>query len=317
MKSLEIPWFREAARSEKLLVGVSGGLDSMALLHLANAAGFSQLIVCCLNHHLRGAEAAEEQQFVKQWAEKYGYQFEGGEADVRSMMTESAESLETAARRARHQFFARCARKHRCSSILLGHHADDQAETVLWNLMRGSFGCRGMEEQSAIVFDAQKIQIFRPLLSIRKATLENWMQERQLEWREDASNKVNDVVRNRIRNEAMPLLAEIAKRDISPLFARAAKADSAAREIAAWALEKAEVYDPQGRLHLGAMRILPLALQIEAIRDLLRRAGIGKIDFALLERCVGILDVSAGSSVNLAGDFRLRRKEGRIFVDKG
>ena len=102
---------------------------------------------------------------------------------------------------------------------------------MLWNLMRGSHGCRGMQEVSEMEMGGMRMEVYRPLLGIRKADLRAWMEERKLKWREDASNRVNDVARNRIRNEALPLLAEIAKRDVSPLLARAARSDAALREV--------------------------------------------------------------------------------------
>jgi tRNA(Ile)-lysidine synthase len=205
-------------------------------------------------------------------------------------MEQSRESLETTGRIARHQFFAACAKTNRCKRLFLAHHLDDQAETVLWNLMRGSHGCRGMREQSTIKMGEVRMEVFRPLLGIRKSELQAWMEERKLKWREDASNRINDVVRNRVRNEALPLLTEIAKRDINPLLARAARADDSLREVMDWALAKAHVLDPQGRLHLGALRELPEALRLHAIAEFLRSNGAPGINGLLLESCTAMLD---------------------------
>lgn len=159
-----------------------------------------------------------------------------------------------------------------------------------------------------------RMEIHRPLLGIRKAELQAWMEERKLKWREDASNRVNDVARNRIRNEALPLLAEIAKRDITPLLARSAEADGDHREVMDWALAKAEVLDPQGRLHLGVLRELPPALRIHAIAGFLKTQGIRDISGSLLANCAAMLDPASPASVNLAGGRRLRRRAGRFFI---
>ncbi|MFM2199447.1 MAG: tRNA lysidine(34) synthetase TilS [Verrucomicrobiota bacterium] len=312
---LPIPWPSTAERKKRWLIGVSGGLDSMALLHLLKEEDFRDVIVCHLDHGLRGRESTEDARFVKRWATKLGFPLETAKIDLRNEMEQSRESLETTGRIARHQFFAACAKTNRCKRLFLAHHLDDQAETVLWNLMRGSHGCRGMREQSTIKMGEVRMEVFRPLLGIRKSELQAWMEERKLKWREDASNRINDVVRNRVRNEALPLLTEIAKRDINPLLARAARADDSLREVMDWALAKAHVLDPQGRLHLGALRELPEALRLHAIAEFLRSNGAPGINGLLLESCTAMLDPTSPACVNLPGGRHLRRRAGRFFVE--
>jgi tRNA(Ile)-lysidine synthase len=273
------------------------------------------VIVCHLDHGLRGRESAGDARFVKRAAEKIGYAVESAKVDLKSLMKESGESLETAGRRARHEFFAGCARKHRSNRLLLGHHADDQAETVLWNLMRGSHGCRGMREVSVMEMGGAKVEVSRPLLRVRKEQLRAWMEARKYKWREDASNRVNDVVRNRIRNEALPLLADISRRDVVPMFARAVKDDEAQEELVDWAISQVNLLDPQGRLHLGVLRSLPEALRSRAVLDFLKSKKVPGISAALLGRCLVMLDPSSPASVNLPGGARLRRRAGRFFVE--
>jgi tRNA(Ile)-lysidine synthase len=313
---LEIPWLSSASARKKWLVGVSGGLDSMALLHLLDGAGFRNLVVCHLDHGLRGRESAEDAGFVKNTAEKMGFEVESAKVDLKRLMGESGESLETAGRRARHEFFADGSKKHRCKRLLLGHHADDQAETVLWNLMRGSHGCRGMSEVSVMEMGGVEMEVFRPLLSLRKDELRAWMEVRKFKWREDASNRVNDVVRNRIRNEALPLLADISMRDVVPMFARAVKDDEAQEELVDWAISQVNVLDPQGRLHLGVLRSFPEVLRTRALLDFLRSKDVPGISAALVGRCLGLLDTSSPASVNLPGGARLRRRAGRVFLEE-
>lgn len=313
---LSIPWPSTAERRKRWLIGVSGGLDSMALMHMLAEQGFRDVVVCHLNHGLRGKDSTADARFVKRAAEKAGFSFETEQIDLRDEMTKSAESLETTGRTARHRFFATCAKKYRCKRLFLAHHLDEQAETVLWNLMRGSHGCRGMREISTISMANTSLEIYRPLLRIRKSDLQTWMKSRKLLWREDASNSVNDVARNRIRNQAIPLLAEIAKRDITPLLARAAQSDEAMREVFDWALAKAEILDPQGRLHLGALRALPDALLIHALANFLKTGGVNGISDALLDRCSSMLDPASPARVNLPGGLCLRRRAGRVFIDQ-
>jgi len=312
----DIPWFSETSRRKRWLIGVSGGMDSMSLLRMASEAGFSNMVVCHLNHGLRGKGSDGDARFVRGVAAKLCYPVEIGRVDLGSVAAETGHSLETAGRNARHEFFAECSRKHHCNRLLLAHHADDQAETVLWNLMRGSAMCRGMEVAKELRMGKRLIRVERPLLGVRKSDLAGWMRDRKYKWREDASNSVNDVVRNRLRNEALPLLCEIARRDVAPMLSRAAMATDGWMEMMAWALEKAAVRDPQGRLHLGVLRDLPEFLRQWAVVDLLRSHKIGNLSAALLERCSEILETSGPPCVNLPGAGRLRRRGGRIFVEE-
>jgi tRNA(Ile)-lysidine synthase len=313
---VNIPWLEHASRQKKLMVGVSGGLDSTALLHLLKAEGFRKVIVCHLNHGLRGGESAGDAKFVKLLGKRFGYEVLSEKADLPAQMRSTGESLETAGRTARHAFFARCGKEKRCSLLLLGHHADDQAETILWNLVRGSLGCRGMSGIQPIRMAGRTMTVIRPLLGVRKAELAEWMNGHGFCWREDATNAVNDVVRNRLRNEALPLLDAIAKRDVTPALLRAAQLDGEWRELLDWSVTAAVATDPQGRLHTGAMRDLPAVLSRAVIADYLKKQHVENVDRRLLDGCVDLLDVEKPASVNLPGGKRLRRKAGRIFLEE-
>jgi tRNA(Ile)-lysidine synthase len=311
----EIPWLARSSRSARYLVGVSGGADSVALLHLLVAAGFQNLVVCHLDHRLRGRASTEDARFVRRLAEKLGLPCVLGHSDVRARMNECGESMETAARNARHGFFADCARKYRCRRILLAHHADDQAETVLWNLLRGSHGLKGMrEEQGITVGKGTGLRLIRPLLAARHAELVAWLEARGHRWREDASNSEPVAVRNRLRNEVFPLLAEISGRDAVAAFARGA-ADAADRADAEIELvDQAKVLDPQGRLHLPALRKLPPDLRLVALRRFLMDHGVPSVDRSLLKRAAVLLEPASPAVINLPGGRKLRRREGRMFI---
>lgn len=296
-------------------MAVSGGADSVALLHLLHGAGFGKLVVCHLNHRLRGKASEADARFVSRLAEKLGLPCEIGAADVRSRMAQRSESMETAARNARHDFLAECAAKHRCRRILLAHHAGDQAETVLWNLLRGSRGMKGMREEQEITAAGKKLTLIRPLLGIRHGDLVEWLSSRGLKWREDASNAMPVAVRNRLRNEVFPLLAEISGRDAVEAFTRGAADTAELEELETRALEQANVLDPQGRLHVPALRKLPALLQRSALRKYLLDHGVSSIDRALLERGVSLLDAAGPCVVNLPGGRRLRRAAGRMWID--
>ncbi len=311
------PWFASVSKRKRWLVGVSGGADSVALLHLLVAEGFSNLVVCHLDHGLRGRASTEDAKFVQRLAGKLGLPCESGHTDVAALMNERAESMETAARHARHAFFAACAKKHRCPRVILAHHADDQAETVLWNLLRGSHGLKGMRGRQDLVTESgAKLELHRPLLEVRRRELVGWLVARKLKWRDDASNAEPVAVRNRLRHEAIPLLAEISGRDPVAALVRGVAGADDTESLESWALAQAHVLDPQGRLHLRALRALPPVLQRIALRKFLTDHRIPSLDRALIERAMSLLDVNNPAIVNLPGGGKLRRREARLWIDR-
>jgi len=311
----EIPWLQEASRRCRWLVGVSGGADSVALLHLLVEHGFGNLVVCHLNHRLRGSTSMADAHFVERLAESLALSFELSSVDVKSRMRESGESLETAARHARHEFFADCARKYHSGRILLAHHADDQAETVLWNMLRGSHGAKGMLEiQHIKTANSKMLEIHRPLLTIRREELTGWLKSRKIKWREDASNSKPIAVRNRIRNEVIPLLTDISKRDPVAAIVHLLEDWRAQQEISKWAVEKAAVIDPQGRLHLPAWRKLPPALQLAVLADFLKSRDVIP-ERTILARAMEMTDIQQPAVLNLTEGKRLRRSSQRLWIE--
>lgn len=311
-----IPWLSQASRRKRWLVGVSGGGDSVALLHLLVEQGFSDLRVCHLDHGLRGRESTGDARFVQRMSAGLGLESEVGRVDVKRLMELGGESMETAARNARHAFFAQCARKFKCRRLVLAHHADDQAETILWNLLRGSHGLKGMREsQDFMTRDGLRLEIHRPLLALRRTELVEWLGVRKLRWREDSSNHEAIAIRNRLRNEAFPLLSEISGRDAVSSLLKNALDMEARTELEAWAVERAAARDPQGRLHVPVLRTLPVALQRAVIADYLKGAGTPSIDRTVVSRVIEMLDPAGPHSMNLPGGARLRRRAARLFLE--
>ncbi len=310
----DIAWFREAPKRRRYLAGISGGADSVALLHHLHGNGFREVVVCHLDHGLRGRASAGDARFVRKLASQLGYPCEIGKTAVKSLAAENGHSLETSAREARHAFFAICSRKYRCPRLLLAHHFDDQAETLLWNLLRGSRGLSGMKEAQTLPMGGRPIECIRPLLGRRKMELRAWLEDHGFPWREDATNGEPFAVRNRLRNEALPLLAEISKRDPAESFIRAAEATAEWRSIEAWAVKQAAVLDPQGRLHLPQLKSLPPALQSACIYDFLRTSGVTDLSREAVARCMSLLDPAAAPAANLPGGFVLRRRAGRLLI---
>lgn len=311
---LPVPWIQEAPKRRRYLAGISGGADSVALLHLLHRNGFRDIVVCHLDHGLRGRASAGDARFVQKLAADLGYPCEIGKTAVKSLAAENGHSIETSAREARHAFFAICSRKHRCPRLLLAHHYDDQAETLLWNLLRGSRGLSGMKEVQTLHMGGRPMECIRPLLGRRRSELRAWLESKGLPWREDTTNAEPFAVRNRLRHEALPLLAEIAKRDPAESLVRTAGASEEHRIIEAWAVRQAAAVDPQGRLHVPKLLTLPPALQSACIYDYLRAAGVPDLSREAVARCMNLLDPAAAPAANLPAGFVLRRRAGRLHL---
>jgi tRNA(Ile)-lysidine synthase len=199
-------------RGVNLIVGVSGGLDSMGLLHALRALAGTwcwKLMVAHFNHQLRGRSSDADERLVRRTAARLKLPFVVERADVRRFAAQSQLSLEMAARKLRHQFFVRAARSHGIRTVALAHHADDQVELFFLRLLRGTGGegLAGMKWRSPSPVDTA-ITLVRPLLDVSKADLCRFVRESGIRFRDDATNFSMDAPRNRIRNELLPLLRE-------------------------------------------------------------------------------------------------------------
>lgn len=194
----------------RVVVAVSGGIDSMVLLHCLHALsrrGRWKLIVAHLNHRLRGRNAARDQKFVARASEELRLPFVTESADVEAFAAAQKLSLEMAARQLRHDFLARVARTQRARFIALAHHADDQVELFFLRLFRGAGaqGLGGMDWSSPSPADAS-LTLVRPLLAHTKADLLAFGRTHGIAFREDATNASLDILRNRIRHKLLPML---------------------------------------------------------------------------------------------------------------
>ena len=268
---------------EHVLVGVSGGPDSTCLL-LALAALRSslrfELSAAYFDHRLRGSRAAaREQRFVLNLAETLAVPLRCGTGDVRSHAQSRRLSLEEAARELRYRFLAQAARARGCSSVAVGHTQDDQTETVLLHLVRGS-GLRGLAAMApsapwpipAIgrrVAGREAPRLVRPLLGLSRKDTEGCCRETGLAPLQDPSNRSRTHLRNRIRGELLPLLRRYNPRvdDALLRLAAAASADIELLEaLATKALAGQPAADGAVRLARGRLAAQPIALQRHAVR---------------------------------------------------
>src|SRR5260370_6505446 len=193
-------WLRGGAR---VGVAVSGGADSVALLllllELREKLGVV-LSVVHFNHQLRGKASEADAQFVAKLAAKHGLPFHAGHADVAAKAKRDKTNLEDTARRVRYEFFATLVDAKHLDKIAVAHTMDDQAETVLAHILRGT-GLAGLGGIHPVVGD-----IVRPLLTVRRAELRTYLRSKKQNWREDATNRDTARTRARIRKKLLPML---------------------------------------------------------------------------------------------------------------
>lgn len=282
---------RLTAPGERVAVAVSGGADSVALLRvlldLREQLGVV-LSVAHFNHRIRGADADTDEQFVRSLAQQFGLEFYAGSADAPAYARQHRISLETAAREVRHAWFTQLIGEAGADKIATAHSQDDQAETVLMRLLRGT-GTRGLS--GIAPWQSQK-SLIRPLLAVSRREIEAYLTGLNQTWREDASNLDLRHARNRVRHELLPLL----QHDYNPAIRQtlADLAEVAAAEEEHWQEElkvlkarfirsgkpsrsgRSNRQEPTLALDLAAFHALDLALQ----RRLLRAIG-GEFGVAL------------------------------------
>lgn len=298
----------------RYLLALSGGRDSVCLLHLLLESGIRKLHLVHLNHQLRGEESEADAHFVTKLAQELNLPLTLEKAAVAKLAEDCGKSLEAAAREARHQLFAKVAHETGCSRVLLAHHADDQAETCLFNLLRGSAGLKGMAAESPFQVDRKTLTLLRPLLHTRRAQIDHYLSHNNLPFRDDSTNADPEFTRNRIRHEALPLLTDILQRDIVPPILRASEISRENELIITEIIESLELLDPQGRIFLPKFRNLSPSLQQACLKNYFHRHQIPQISKALLERALELISPDGPASFNLPSNRYLRRKEGRIFI---
>src|SRR5438309_6430712 len=218
-------FLRDFPPSNRYLIGVSGGRDSIALLNLLVDLGYKKLVVCHLNHQLRGASSRGDARFVEKVARNLKLDCEIGSTDVGALAKRSKLSIETAARFARFAFFVEVARRRCCLRIFLAHHADDLVETALLNLFRGASpgGMAAMRKISIHRIGKTQLTIQRPLLGVWRAQIDTYINYRHLEFREDATKVVLHSPRNKIRHRILPDIEKQFGRDVRQTIWRAAQ----------------------------------------------------------------------------------------------
>ena len=257
------------AGGETVLIAVSGGADSVALLHLLlelSPGWRLRLHVLHVDHQLR-AESAADADFVRDLGARLGVL-----VDVATVAVDRRGSLEAAARAARYAALDVCAARVGAERIAVGHTADDQAETVLMRLVQGA-GVRGLAGIPPV-----RGRIIRPLIEMRRSALETELRRAGLAWVDDRTNRDLKFLRNRIRHELLPLLADSYNPEVAASLVRVAavaRETVSALDLAAGAeLDRLAVWsDRAATLKLDALRALPRPVAAEVLRQGAARLG--------------------------------------------
>lgn len=309
-------------RGGRLLVAVSGGADSVALLRClrehARDLGIS-LAAAHLNHGLRGRASDGDAAFVRRLAARLEIPLIEARADVRGRAKEQGVSLEMAARDARYEFFARAARATGARAVATAHTADDNVETVLLRLARGT-GLAGLCGIPRVA-SRNGLRVVRPMLDATRGDVLRFLRARRAVWREDASNDDRAFLRNRVRHEILPLLA----RRLNPRIGEAVlRMADVLREEDEW-MERLSrpllkrVLRADGGLAVQTLRGQPAAARRRVLRQWLLAAGASApaVDFDAVQRVDGLLqsDRQTGA-VDVGGSWRVARRGAELHVEK-
>jgi len=310
------------SKGSHVLVGVSGGADSVALLQLLVSLAESfdlSISVAHLNHGIR-PEAAEDAAFVKALCKDLGVPFYTEEVDVPAQAEATGASLEMAARDARYAFFSRTVAKCGADAVATAHTRDDQAETVLLKLCRGAgtAGLRGVARKTVM----HGVRVIRPLLDVSREEVVGFLNERELAWREDATNTDTRMKRNFVRHEVLPLLESGLNPRVKEALSRTAELlgeeEALLTALAKQALKG--VQDEAGELRLNPLCALEPALRRRVLQAWLIRMGVPKGDvcFDLVERLDAMSKSTDGSQlVELAPGCNVQREYDRLRVTHG
>ncbi len=311
-------------RDAKVLVAVSGGADSVALLHALHALARHRrwrLTVAHLNHGIRGRAAAADAAFVRDLARRLRLPCIVGRATVPAIARQRGMSLEMAARAARYAFFARAARRAGAAVVATAHTADDQAETVLMRLLRGA-GSAGL---GGIPYAAEHpgIRVVRPMLDVTRQAVLAYLNARDSGWREDATNADCAIPRNRVRHELLPQL----ERDFNPqVRAALLRAGRLIRDdgvfldgVAAIMLSTFSKGRTRHELGLESVRSCVPTLRRRVLRLWLQQAGVSGdgLDFESIERISALAERTRGGVVlTLTGEYRVTRGADALRVGR-
>lgn len=299
-----------------VLAAVSGGLDSMCLLHLLSTwgkANHMEVTAAHFNHRLRGPMADRDEAFVKRICEEWEIPCVCGQGDTRALAEAEGLSLEEAARTLRYQFLEETRRSCGAATILTAHHADDNAETLLFHLLRGT-GLQGLTGIPAF-----RDGIARPFLRVSREKLEAYAKEYNIPHVEDETNELDDAARNVLRHRVLPVLKELNPRAVENMIrtAELLAQDEKALEVGTGKLLLEVERDRDSvRLPLRACEKQPRALISRAVFSMMVQVCGHQKDLsaAHVEAVLDLLRSGTGKEVALPYGMTARRMEDSLLI---
>ncbi len=313
-----------ACTDTRVLVGVSGGVDSITLLHvlaeLKQSLGLT-IVVAHINHGLRGDEGDRDAQFVMNTSTDLGLECEIVSVDVRAVAETSDSGIEGAARGLRYAALDEIALKHKTSFLLIAHNRDDVAETFLLNLARGS-GLNGLASIPEARLTKAGVRLLRPFLSCPRAQIAAYAREHALAWREDATNADIHYFRNRIRHAVIPFLKQELGADIAEKMATASALLRNSRAIVRESVRAASVGIVEVDGGTLIIHLEPLDSQSQPLQGEIVRRGLGRVmrklaDREMVARILALAQSETGSQCSLSGLWTGLRERDRIVVAEG
>ena len=309
---------------EKVLAGISGGADSTALLIFLDEFGKElgiSLEAVHVEHGIRGGESLSDEAFVRDLCSRRGIKLHVEHADVPALASYKGESLEEAARNARLEIFEKIRQKTGADKIALAHHADDQAETVLLNLFRGT-GLKGLAGMRSA-----RDRIVRPFLCVARAMIEQWLTDKGQPWRTDSTNLETDQIRNRIRINLLPMInAQVntaASRHICEAAAIAGEAvDHLEREIDSLESSVTDYFPDESKAVVSCRDLSGLdpVLASGLIRRMIRRIndgdGLKDLTRTHIGNILALAEKGGGKKTDLPGTLEAVRIRDEVVLRK-
>ena len=311
---------------EKAVVAVSGGADSVCLLHVLAHWQIElrvELHVAHLNHQLRGAESDSDASYVSALAFEFGLPTTLGQRDVATYRKQQGLSLEEAAREMRYDFLAEVAKSIGANKVVIGHTYDDQIETVLMHLIRGAglAGLRGLQPLSVFIRKTkERLETVRPLLEVTRQETSDYCRLHRLQPCADSSNENLDLLRNRVRLELLPVLKDYNPNIDNALNRLAVLAGDDASYIEEQALQLWDTVaeKKRGAIHLDARKIasLPRAMQRQIFRLAIEQlaGSLKDVEAEHIETMLNFLAKPAGKRIYLPHGLGLSTEYGRLVL---
>lgn len=306
----------------KILLAVSGGADSVALLCILDRLFHDRLHITHINHQLRGSDSLNDEYFVRQLAAKYKLPVTTKLVDVNTFAKRQKLSIETAARRLRQEALIQIAEKYNCGAIATAHHKNDNAETIIHRMLRGT-GFKGLAGIRTKTVIGGKIFI-RPLLCLSRGEIEKYLTSKNVSWRNDYTNSDTRFTRNRIRHKLLPRLTEENPHIIDTLNELAAKCEKLCGKIEKLCRTAAgECFiandEKQIAVDLKKFIRLPQPVQVELLQQALTQIKCGLQNYTLehyKKMCEFIKSAQTGKNLALPEKVNIAKGYEKFFIGK-